>query len=73
LPQDLLWSVLLKPTCRRVRPYWAGQKQLGTVETVDQYSFPSGHSTRAVFVACFAHYVYTLGLISENMALAVVV
>ena len=58
---------------RRVRPYWAGQKQLGTVETVDKFSFPSGHSTRAVFVAFYVEYVHSLGIFPVEAVYAVVV
>lgn len=58
---DLLWSVALKPLVRRARPYWHTQHQIATVETVDQYSFPSGHSARAVYMAAFAWHLARIG------------
>eukprot|EP00123_Amoebidium_parasiticum_P009359 comp19420_c0_seq1/m.22510 comp19420_c0_seq1/g.22510 ORF comp19420_c0_seq1/g.22510 comp19420_c0_seq1/m.22510 type:complete len:240 (-) comp19420_c0_seq1:183-902(-) len=65
---DLAATIVCKPLFRRTRPRWADQRQLGTVEVVDQYSFPSGHASRAVFVACFLLYAAALGSVPVVVA-----
>mmetsp|Transcript_8232 Transcript_8232/g.14655 ORF Transcript_8232/g.14655 Transcript_8232/m.14655 type:complete len:216 (+) Transcript_8232:151-798(+) len=54
LVTDLLIIVFLKPIVGRPRPVHDTGKQLGTVQVIDQFSFPSGHATRAWFVLTFA-------------------
>mmetsp|Transcript_12856 Transcript_12856/g.34619 ORF Transcript_12856/g.34619 Transcript_12856/m.34619 type:complete len:219 (+) Transcript_12856:56-712(+) len=51
---DLLFILAIKPVVRRRRPKYDTGKQLGSVHSVDQYSFPSGHATRAFFIAVFS-------------------
>lgn len=54
---DLATIGLLKPVFRRPRPaYNTGIGHI-TIHAVDQFSFPSGHATRAGFVASFLYYV----------------
>ena len=50
---DLIWVVAIKPVVRRPRPHYNRGEQAGSVNMVDQFSFPSGHTTRAVFCAMF--------------------
>lgn len=56
---DLVVIVIMKPLFHRARPAYNSGLQVATVEAVDQFSFPSGHATRAVSVAAFAVYVAT--------------
>lgn len=53
---DLLVIVVLKPMFHRQRPPYNSGLQAATVEAVDQFSFPSGHATRAASVAAFVVY-----------------
>jgi presqualene diphosphate phosphatase len=48
---------ILKPIFRRPRPLYNRGLQSLTVHAVDQFSFPSGHATRAVHVACYLLYI----------------
>eukprot|EP00127_Corallochytrium_limacisporum_P004517 Clim_evm17s166 gene=Clim_evmTU17s166 len=59
---DLLLLLVLKVVFRRTRPEHHVDDMYLTV-SVDLFSFPSGHSSRAAFLACFAqHYLWhTLG------------
>jgi len=54
LVTDLLFIAVVKPLVRRQRPKYDSGKQLGSVHSIDQFSFPSGHATRCVFVAIFS-------------------
>jgi len=51
LVTDLALVGAVKVTARRRRPLWNAAGERGTVAAVDQYSFPSGHTTRVVLVA----------------------
>lgn len=53
---DLIVIVIMKPLFHRARPAYNTGLQAATVEAVDQFSFPSGHATRAMSVAAFVVY-----------------
>jgi presqualene diphosphate phosphatase len=53
---DLVVICIMKPVFHRSRPPYNAGLQAATVEAVDQFSFPSGHATRAVSVAAFVVY-----------------
>ncbi|WVZ25097.1 hypothetical protein V8G54_003641 [Vigna mungo] len=48
---DLLFIALIKFLVRRSRPSYANHSQYNAVVPVDNFSFPSGHSSRVCFVA----------------------
>lgn len=48
---DLLFIALIKLLCRRTRPSYADHAEYNAVVSVDNFSFPSGHSSRVCFVA----------------------
>ncbi|KAK7330734.1 hypothetical protein VNO77_24932 [Canavalia gladiata] len=48
---DLLFIALLKFLVRRSRPSYATHSEYNAVVSVDNFSFPSGHSSRVFFVA----------------------
>ncbi|TKY55424.1 lipid phosphate phosphatase beta [Spatholobus suberectus] len=48
---DLLFVALLKFLVRRSRPSYADHAEYSAVVSVDNFSFPSGHSSRVCFVA----------------------
>lgn len=48
---DLALVGLLKGTVRRQRPVYNEEKDFVLVVRVDRFSFPSGHASRAVFIA----------------------
>eukprot|EP00123_Amoebidium_parasiticum_P006518 comp17447_c0_seq1/m.16870 comp17447_c0_seq1/g.16870 ORF comp17447_c0_seq1/g.16870 comp17447_c0_seq1/m.16870 type:complete len:214 (-) comp17447_c0_seq1:294-935(-) len=51
---DILLVSVVKLAFRRTRPHWeSNQKQFATVDKIDQFSFPSGHTTRSVYIASF--------------------
>ena len=54
LIMDIVYVALTKAYARRVRPKYAPQDDQFGVISVDKHSFPSGHATRAVYVAFFA-------------------
>ncbi|KAA8493791.1 Phospholipid phosphatase 6 [Porphyridium purpureum] len=54
LVTDLILIAVVKLIVRRKRPVHDSGKQLGSVEVIDKFSFPSGHCTRLMFVASFA-------------------
>lgn len=54
---DLAAIGLSKPIFRRTRPAYNSGIGHVTVHAVDQFSFPSGHATRAALVASFLWYV----------------
>lgn len=56
---DLAVIGVLKPLFRRQRPPYNGTMGSVTIHAVDRFSFPSGHSTRAAFVAAFVVYSRT--------------
>eukprot|EP01134_Creolimax_fragrantissima_P004710 CFRG4710T1 len=79
LVTDLICIGMCKVLFRRQRPtYAAHQKQMVTVEIIDQFSFPSGHTARVVFIACFvlnmsksrSHFA---SVVTADLALAIVV
>jgi presqualene diphosphate phosphatase len=57
---DLIAIGIIKPLVRRSRPQYNPGLQVATVNIVDQYSFPSGHASRAFYVAAFVLYVTAL-------------
>ncbi|XP_030853774.1 phospholipid phosphatase 6 [Strongylocentrotus purpuratus] len=65
---DLLVSFILKGTVRRPRPALNKPDMLLTV-SVDNYSFPSGHCTRAGFVFYFFVTTFTLPLLMQFLLL----
>jgi membrane-associated phospholipid phosphatase len=50
---DVFYVALTKAFARRRRPSYALQTDSFMMILSDKHSFPSGHATRAVFVACF--------------------
>ncbi|KAK7251165.1 hypothetical protein RIF29_34119 [Crotalaria pallida] len=48
---DLLFIALLKSLARRPRPPYAKHDEYNAVVSVDNFSFPSGHSSRVCFIA----------------------
>lgn len=50
---DILYVAPIKAYARRRRPTYAAQDDQFGVLSVDKHSFPSGHATRALYVACF--------------------
>jgi len=57
---DVLVLLVLKSTVRRPRPSHNRDDMFADVVSVDRFSFPSGHSTRAVVLACI--FIYKLEL-----------
>ncbi|CAL5228821.1 g12022 [Coccomyxa viridis] len=51
---DLAYVGLLKGAIRRPRPVYNNASDFLLVVKVDQYSFPSGHAARVMFLAIFA-------------------
>lgn len=58
---DLLVALVWKMTFRRGRPRHNQDDMFGTV-SVDRYSFPSGHATRASMLACLLMVHFSLGM-----------
>lgn len=54
---DLAAIGILKPIFRRTRPAYNSGIGHVTIHMVDQFSFPSGHATRAALLASFLWYV----------------
>lgn len=54
LIMDIVYVAITKAYARRVRPSYAPQNDQFGVISVDKHSFPSGHATRAIYVAYFA-------------------
>jgi len=52
---DCLYVAIVKALARRRRPVYAQQDDQFCVVLVDKHSFPSGHASRAFYIACFAH------------------
>ena len=50
---DIVYVAVIKAYARRRRPNYAAQDDQFGVISVDKHSFPSGHATRAVYVAYF--------------------
>ncbi|CAL0312917.1 unnamed protein product [Lupinus luteus] len=48
---DLLFIALIKSIVRRSRPPYAKHDEYNAVVSVDNFSFPSGHSSRVSFIA----------------------
>lgn len=60
---DIVVVAILKAFTRRRRPAYNVDDQFATVKMVDKFSFPSGHSTRAVMIAtilCLVHPIHLL-------------
>lgn len=54
---DILYVATIKALARRRRPTYAYQRDQMIVASVDKHSFPSGHCSRASYVALFtSHY-----------------
>jgi hypothetical protein len=53
LIMDIVYVAFIKAWARRRRPNYAAQDDQFGVVSVDKHSFPSGHATRAIYVACF--------------------
>ncbi|XP_065213591.1 polyisoprenoid diphosphate/phosphate phosphohydrolase PLPP6 [Planococcus citri] len=58
---DIIYVGILKAIFRRRRP--AGNKPDALEISVDKFSFPSGHVSRAVFILYFFLYLYPINLI----------
>lgn len=50
---DIVFVAILKAWTRRRRPQYAPQDDQLMVVSVDKHSFPSGHASRAIYVALF--------------------
>ncbi|KAJ8903517.1 hypothetical protein NDN08_004623 [Rhodosorus marinus] len=50
LSTDLLIVVIIKPLARRKRPHYNPGKTELSLQSVDKFSFPSGHATRCAMV-----------------------
>ena len=50
---DIVFVALIKAYARRRRPSYAPQEDQFGVMSVDKHSFPSGHATRCLYLACF--------------------
>lgn len=50
---DIVYVALLKASTRRRRPLYAKQDDQFVMVSVDKHSFPSGHASRAIYVALF--------------------
>ena len=48
---DLIFIALVKFLVRRSRPLYANHEEYNAVVAVDNFSFPSGHSSRVCFIA----------------------
>lgn len=55
---DVFYVAILKALARRRRPTYAYQRDQMIVASVDKHSFPSGHCSRATYVAFFANYYF---------------
>lgn len=53
---DIVAIAILKPLVHRRRPLYDSGTQLGTVARIDQFSFPSGHATRAISIAVYTFF-----------------
>lgn len=64
---DIVFIGLTKAMFRRTRPRYNRQHEMamGTNTGADKYSFPSGHSSRAIFVSC----LLTLFLATMNRSI----
>ena len=60
---DIVVVAILKAFTRRRRPAYNVDDQYATVKMVDKFSFPSGHSTRAVMLATIVCFVQPLHLL----------
>ena len=60
---DIVVVAILKAFTRRRRPAYNVDDQYATVKMVDKFSFPSGHSTRAVMLATILCFVQPLHLL----------
>ena len=61
---DVILVGTLKTLFRRSRPDYSVHKEYAPVLKVDSFSFPSGHTSRAVFVALFCWF-----LLGKNLGL----
>lgn len=62
---DLIVIGIVKPVFHRPRPVYNTGLAPATIQSVDQFSFPSGHATRVAFIASFLYYsrsVFRAGL-----------
>ena len=66
---DLLVSLILKTSVRRQRPAHNINDMFGTV-SVDCYSFPSGHATRAGMLACIFIVHFSLDVLHSCFCVA---
>lgn len=53
---DLVYVAVIKAAARRCRPVYANQVDQMILVSLDKHSFPSGHSSRAIYVALFVHF-----------------
>ncbi|XP_054823631.1 probable lipid phosphate phosphatase beta [Prosopis cineraria] len=53
---DLLFIALVKFLVHRSRPLYGNHDEYNAVVSVDHFSFPSGHSSRAFFIASLFHF-----------------
>lgn len=58
LVMDVIVVALIKATVRRRRPVYRNQEDQFIVASVDKHSFPSGHASRAIYVALLTHSLY---------------
>ncbi|XP_074599608.1 polyisoprenoid diphosphate/phosphate phosphohydrolase PLPP6-like [Brevipalpus obovatus] len=75
LVMDVMVVGLIKATVRRRRPVYRNQDDQFIVASVDKHSFPSGHASRAIYVALLTHSLYgeatVIGYLVGTWAMAV--
>lgn len=52
---DVIIVAIIKALARRRRPLYCGQDDQFIVASVDKHSFPSGHASRAIYIALLMH------------------
>lgn len=55
---DIFYVAIIKALARRRRPTYAYQRDQMIVSNIDKHSFPSGHCSRATYVALFARHYF---------------
>lgn len=58
LIMDIVYVAIIKALARRRRPTYAYQRDQMIVSSIDKHSFPSGHCSRATYVALFVRHYY---------------
>lgn len=59
LVADIFYVAIIKALARRRRPTYANQRDQMIVSNIDKHSFPSGHCSRATYVALFVRHYFS--------------